>query len=160
MKNVFYLLLIGILFSISSCKPPAPGSHTPRETTLVLATNFLMVNSHHDGAQGIKNLNVDVFVDRYAGNGQIEANYKNYSFAMTNDDFTYSNRSFEIEVPEDGTYGVTVMVQSAVCFDNASSEFCNWNKGRIRYRGVSTIYNSANGIPTSIPVNPTFINSF
>lgn len=145
---------------ISSCNPPQPGSQQPRTTTLLLTTNYLLVNSHDYFSQGTKNLVLDVFVDRYAGTGLIEANYRNYSFNITNEDYDFSDRSFDIEVPEDGTYGVTVNITSYVCFDNASSAYCNYTSGRIRYRGISSIYNSSNGIPSVINVNPSFIGSF
>lgn len=160
MKVKIYIFCIIILFSIFSCTPPNPGTHESRITTLLLATNYLMVNSHDNNSQGIKNLVMDVFVDRYAGGSSIEANYKTYRFNINNKDFYYQDRSFEIEVPEEGTYGITVNITSNVCFDNASSAYCNWNRGRIRYRGISSVYNSSSGIPNVININPSYLGSF
>jgi len=85
-----------------------------------------------------------------------EANFKHYRLNVTNNDnlTPENNYRFTIEVPETGSYLVTVEVEAINdCYICCSSNSCNIGEGYPFWRGVSSLMNTFPPPPT-IYVDP------
>lgn len=152
---LFFVICSTLIFK--SCKKINPGSNTPDKTKVILPNGFLGV--HGKFHNGTKRINYVISVDSYRGNGQFEVNYKTFHFNRSNDDSVTDNITFEIQVPKDGTFVVSITAQSEGCMKFANGSSCPANYGRVFYRGLTPQYN-ANKAPTSIFITPKLANQF
>ncbi len=157
MKKILAMLLVFAAIAGYSCKDPSPGSYNPAETTVDIGYFLVFCDDFFEGVQrGIK---VRINVDRYDGNGNFQSNYKNYRFNVKNDDGNSDNTRFKVEVPETGTYAVSVEIEGTECYKccqgSCTNYFPAW--GYPFWRGVSTQYNSFPP-PSVIYVTPSFVS--
>ncbi len=155
MKKKFFLAAIPLL--LFACKEPKPADPTPAGTKV----NILgYLGQCKDAVEGSKNLKIRISVDNYNGSGQITANYKNYVYQnKKNNETDPANYEFPIEVPQSGTYGVTVTVEASECFQCCQGSCTNYSPawGYPFWRGVSTLYNTQPP-PAIINVTPAFVS--
>jgi hypothetical protein len=136
------LLLLGIIFlALYSCQPPLGGTSNYGESTLHVDPNFLGLYSDFHQS-GNKSLDVEIAVDAL-GSGVPRPEVFRGDFVRSDDDSS-NNWRFPIEVPEAGTYKITVTIKGKQCFDNcSSSDTCQeFNQGKPFFRSSSTTLNA------------------
>ena len=129
------------------------GSNTPKAVTVDLGYYLGTCERFFEGE---KSLMVTIAVDRYAGSGTIEDNYRTYHKPANNDQNLEENMLFPgIEVPEFGTFSLTVTVQGTTCYTCCTGPSCTGSgfQGNPYFRGVTTQYNKDN-TPETIYVTP------
>lgn len=155
-KTLFSFIFLSLL--IVSCKQPplVPASNTPKKVAVDLTTGFLQsYSSFHQGST--TQTEVTISVDKLNSSNQIESNYKTYIYQKPNVDDSGVNKNYyfkDIEVPNAGTFLVTVTVKTLSCMNGATGASCNYSKGKVMFRAVSATYNTSNS-PSTFYINPT-----
>lgn len=161
MKKIILGIIITSLF-ISCTGDYEPGSEVTIGTTIDVLTDFQFCSSFHE--DDLKNFRATIMVDKYDSNGVLLSNFRAYQFDVTNDYEASNNTYFqEIEVPESGTYAVTVTYQTfGECFKCCSSTWsCDyidsngniWSGGKPMFRG--TVFKSnMTSVPSVISIVP------
>tara|TARA_B110000902_G_C14269761_1_gene572683 strand:+ start:549 stop:1049 length:501 start_codon:yes stop_codon:yes gene_type:complete len=157
----FFGTLVLFIFMIVASTKDLPVGAGEKKVTVDLGSGYLELCS--DFFEGVKPVKITIAVDKYAGSGDFESNFKTYRYFKNNKDQGFENEDnykFEnIVVPETGTFAITVTVDGETCFSCCSGPSCSGSKGRPFYRGISTVINasSASGI---YYVNPIRANCF
>ena len=151
-------MILFITLGLTSCADPNVGTTTTTTTKLVLSNGFL--GTHNDFHNGLKQMKYVINVDRYAGNGTFEANFKTYNYVRNNKDSDNDNLTFKnIDVPKTGTFAISITVDAINCFKFASGKSCDYTQGRVYYRGLTTKYNSSSA-PKTMYVTPKLANQY
>ena len=149
------ILLVGILLLfLQSCgnNPPVnESSSTTTATYLQLSPdNFGLCSAFYEGT---KHFSVVIAVDVVDENGNIQSDYYSNEYTITNDDTNFSTNPFryEIDVPETGSYIVSITYSTTDCFVCCSNSSCNavdangiqWSGGKPLYRGIKMLRNQS-----------------
>ena len=156
-KHIFSItslvIFIFLAFASGTGSDPNNGSTVTKYTTVSLTAGYL--NFCNSVFEGEKPIQITISVDRYTGTGTFDTNFKTYRYRRTNSN-DFSNYEFRnIEIPQSGTFGITVTVDTFGCF-----ECCPNGEGCYPYfRGISTTYNASSS-PNFMSITPTLANCF
>lgn len=152
------ILLVGILLLfIQSCghfdtSTVDESSSTTTATYLQLSPDsFELCSAFYEG---VKEFSVVIAVDVVDNDGNIiQNNYDLNEMTITNDDSNTSTNPFryEINVPETGSYIVSITYSTTDCFVCCSNSSCNavdangmqWSGGKPLYRGLKMLRNQS-----------------
>ena len=151
-ETIFFPLVLLIPLLFTNCSKIRPPSSNMGEVDLRLGSGAYL------GFCGVlfenqeTNLEIEVFVDGIDGQGnviQLDAQYFNATTDLTDPD----NFEFTIEIPESGTFAVSVNVRAESCLDCCTTVHepnlgCgSFDPGKPRFRGVSITLNASDIIP-------------
>ena len=137
------LFLFSFLLIFISCSKPKPGSDTTTNTTLNLYQGYLGLYEeiHQPQKYPIK---IVISVDNLKEDLSIKSNFKTFVFNRDNDGSKFpENYRFNIEVPQSGSFAITVTSEGTTCFDHCNtSDNCEFGKGMPMWREMQAYVNS------------------
>lgn len=155
--SFFGAITLFVFMMIASNDVIIAPPNSPKLVTVDLSGDYLGLCSSF--YEGVKPLLVTISIDRYTGSGTFEANYKTYKKTVTNQDnvagssfqFEKNFKFDDIEVPKEGSFGITVTVDVSTCYACCSANNgCTATNaqgftsqgGKPYFRGISTVINS------------------
>ena len=154
-KFFFYLSVLSI-FVFASCKDKfEPAGPIMGQTNLIIPAYYLtndFCNEFHEGSE--KSLEIEVTVDGIdADLNPIFMGIDVFN-ATNNDDSDFMET---IDVPEEGTFVITVTIRGQDCYSCCNGHSCSaGDNGKIRYRGNSVSFNAVPP-PVSVTITPEFV---
>ena len=158
--------MVLIVFNVSCGHPdwssPEESSVNTSSTVVEVPSDFL--GDCQSGTEGDKSFTVTITVDIYQNN-QYQENYYTHVYQRNNNSLDYDNFRFDnIEVPESGSYIVSITYTTNDCYVCCNNGSCTatditgstWNGGYPYFRGIKFFQNT-NTVPDVIYIQPTKI---
>ena len=158
MKTKIFKFSIILLLFLQSCANFDPSTVDDSASTTSTTTIELTPHSFDLCAaffEGVKHFNVYITVDIVDNNGNVQSNYYRDEQTITNngdlnaspDPFKFEN----VEVPETGSYLITVTYSTTDCFVCCHNATCDaydvdgvqWPGGKPFYRGIKMMRNQS-----------------
>jgi uncharacterized membrane protein len=158
-KLLFTGFLIVLLSSCGEFVPPNESSQTTSTTVVEVPSSLYDLCSEF--FEGNKSFTTTITVDVYE-NGVFQENYYTHVYYLDNNDSNYDNFKFHnVEVPDTGSYVVSITYNTDDCYVCCGNSVCNatdaggntWPGGSPFYRGVVMLRDQTS-VPNNIYIQP------